>query len=221
MLGFFSKPEPIVLKEGWESKEYLEKLKSLEPNERIQQEIAMMERQVLIEQGALLALQKSDQDYAILKDLNFEVNGKKQHLDFYVITPKLSFIMECKTWGNPMERAEEALFTLKERRMKTVSKIQQASLESMFHDFFKVLVVTDDLEECRASWNQNREPICQVTTPRRLRSTIEEMNRGSKAHKLSQKKIRQTGENLMRSLDGEPFFYEERYQELLSGIETV
>lgn len=109
-MGLFSNPEVIVLKETSDSKEYLTKLKDLKDKstgnakllEKIEKEIAITEAGIYGEDSILFELKNSGMDLVVIHDLYIETSdGRGAQIDFFVITPYVNVIIECKNlFGN-------------------------------------------------------------------------------------------------------------------------
>lgn len=109
-MGLFYDPEVIILKESSDSKEYLDKLKKLEneldnntdASEKLNKEIAVVEAGIYGEDSILFELKNSDMNLVVLHDLYIETeDGRGAQIDFLVITPYVSVIIECKNlFGN-------------------------------------------------------------------------------------------------------------------------
>lgn len=106
--GIFSKPEVTILKEGSDTKVYLEKLENLltmaegEIKTKIQKEIAIVKAGITGEENILFELKNSDMDLVVLQDIYIETqDGRGAQIDFIVISSKLIFLIECKNlFGN-------------------------------------------------------------------------------------------------------------------------
>ena len=109
-MGLFSNPEVIVLKETSDSKEYLTKLQDLKDKstgntklfEKIDKEIAITEAGIYGENSILFELKNSGMDLVVIHDLYIETSdGRGAQIDFFVITPYVNVIIECKNlFGN-------------------------------------------------------------------------------------------------------------------------
>lgn len=107
-MGFFSKPEVIILKESSDAKTYLKKLEDLlvtvegETKSKVQKEIAIVKAGITGEENILFELKNSDMDLVVLQDIYIETqDGRGAQIDFIVITSKLVILIECKNlFGN-------------------------------------------------------------------------------------------------------------------------
>lgn len=107
-MGFFSKPEVVIARESTNAKVYLEKLEELLPEaedevkEKIQREIAVTKAGIAGEANILFELKNSNMDLVILHDIYIETEeGQSAQIDFVVIAPKITYLIECKNlYGN-------------------------------------------------------------------------------------------------------------------------
>ncbi len=109
-MGLFSKPEVVILKESCDSKEYLSRLKELRATvpdnsaavEKIDKEIAVTEAGIFGEDSILFELKNSGMDLVVIRDLFIQTDdGRSAQIDFFVVTPFVNVIIECKNlFGN-------------------------------------------------------------------------------------------------------------------------
>ena len=107
-MGFFSKPEQIILKEASDARAYLERLEKLLPqtcgelNTKLQKEIAITKAGIAGEDNIVFELKNSGIDMVVLHDIYIETeNGLSAQIDFIVVTAKLIYVIECKNlFGN-------------------------------------------------------------------------------------------------------------------------
>ena len=109
-MGIFSNTEVILLKENSDLKNYLGKLKGLKERfsdnklliDKIDKEIAITETGIYGEDSILFELKNSGMDLVVIHDLYIETaDGRGAQIDFFVITPYVNVIIECKNlFGN-------------------------------------------------------------------------------------------------------------------------
>ena len=109
-MGLFSKPEVVVLKDSCDSKEYLSKLQKLRTTvhdnsfvaKKIDKEIAVTEAGIFGEDSVLFELKNSGMNLVVIRDLYIQTeDGRSAQIDFFVITPYVNVIIECKNlFGN-------------------------------------------------------------------------------------------------------------------------
>lgn len=102
-MGFFSKPEIVILKESSDAKIYLKKLEDMLPKakgdlqDRIQKEIAITKAGIAGEENILFELKNSDMDMVVLHDIYIETkDGRGAQIDFIVFTACGVILIECK-----------------------------------------------------------------------------------------------------------------------------
>lgn len=109
-MGLFDKPEVTVLKESSDAKEYLNRLEDLIKNiekesdfyQRIEKEIAITKAGIIGEEQIMFELKNSGMNLVVLHDIYIEDSiGNGAQIDYLVITPNVSVIIECKNlFGN-------------------------------------------------------------------------------------------------------------------------
>ena len=109
-MGLFNNSEVVILKESSDSKEYLNKLQKLKTEvnnnttvvEKIDKEIAIVEAGIYGEDSILFELKNSGMDLVVLHDIYIETeDGRGAQIDYFVITPYVNVIIECKNlFGN-------------------------------------------------------------------------------------------------------------------------
>ncbi|SEQ85295.1 Nuclease-related domain-containing protein [Lachnospiraceae bacterium NE2001] len=109
-MGLFNNSEVVILKESSDSKEYLNKLQTLKTElgnnpvvaAKIDKEIAVVEAGIYGEDSILFELKNSGMDLVVLHDIYIETeDGRGAQIDFFVTTPYVNVIIECKNlFGN-------------------------------------------------------------------------------------------------------------------------
>ncbi len=109
-MGLFSKPEVVILKDSCDSKEYLARLQELRASvsdksvviEKIDKEIAITEAGIYGEDSVLYELKNSGMDLVVIRDLYIQTeDGRSAQIDYFVITPYVNVMIECKNlFGN-------------------------------------------------------------------------------------------------------------------------
>jgi hypothetical protein len=101
-MGFFKKPEVVILKDDSSADEMLVQLKQMcseargELKKELENQIFILERGLKGEEEILFQLKYAGMDMFVLHDVYFEVGDLSAQIDFLIITPKLNFIIECK-----------------------------------------------------------------------------------------------------------------------------
>lgn len=109
-MSLFNNSEVIILKESSDAKQYLEKLQSIRMTvmdnsrvaDKIDKEIAIAEAGIYGEESILFELKNSGMNLVVIHDLYIETeDGRSAQIDYFVITPYMNVIIECKNlFGN-------------------------------------------------------------------------------------------------------------------------
>lgn len=109
-MSLFNNSEVIILKESSDAKQYLEKLQSIRMTvmdnsrvaDKIDKEIAIVEAGIYGEESILFELKNSGMNLVVIHDLYIETeDGRSAQIDYFVITPYMNVIIECKNlFGN-------------------------------------------------------------------------------------------------------------------------
>ena len=173
-MALFRKSEVIVLKDSDSVLKQIEELESLESQatgalkEEISKQLRCLKRGNTGEDEIMFHLNYSDMDMIVLRDLFIVCDGLQAQIDYYVITPKLHFIIECKNlFGNitinnkgdfirsynyngkyikeginsPITQNERHMLVLKNRRIGKATKVKAALIAKTFESYTKPLVV--------------------------------------------------------------------------------
>lgn len=251
-MGWFSKPETVILRESSAMKEHLARLEKLcqeappSAKPEIEKEIALTKAGIIGEEKVLYELRNSGMDMVVLHDLYLEADELSAQIDFYVITPELNFIIECKNLvGNievnhngdfirrykvggkayteglysPLTQNERHLLVLKNKKLAEAGCIQRMSISRYFEDFHKSLVV---LANPKTVLNDRYAPKAvreKVVRADRLTEVMKKMIAQSKEAKRSKKTMREAGEKMLeRHIEKDVFA--EKYQKLTELVEA-
>ena len=101
-MGFFKKPEVVILKEDSSADETLAEMKEMcleahgELKKELENQIYILERGLKGEEEILFQLKYAGMDMFVLRDVYFKVGDLSAQIDFLIVTPKINFIIECK-----------------------------------------------------------------------------------------------------------------------------
>ncbi len=173
-MALFKSNEVVLYKDSENINNQIAELEELEKAARgsikndISKQIAYLKRGNYGEDEIMFQLNYADMDMYVLRDVYVELDGISAQIDYYVITSKLHFIIECKnlfgnitinnkgdfvrtyTYGgkeiregieSPITQNERHMLVLKKRRMLNAGKIKAAIIERNFPGFTKPLVV--------------------------------------------------------------------------------
>lgn len=229
-MGIFSNPEVVFLKESSDAKEYLQKLEGLLPNangdvrEKIQREIAITKAGIAGEDNIIFELKHSGMDLVVLHDLYIEVGDLGAQIDFYVITPKVNIVIECKNLVGNIEinskgefirtfeyngkRSKKGLYspiTQNERHMEVLKQCRRegfgflmgAAFSATFESMNKSLIVLANSETIVNDRYAPKEIKEKVIRADQLIATIKKINSDVKLPSSSKKEMRGIGERML------------------------
>ena len=234
-MSIFSKPEVVILKESSDSKLYLEKLEDLAQKvpkgskqaKDVDKEIMMVKAGIAGEEAILFELKNSGMDLVVLHDILIVApSGNTAQIDFYVITPYLNIVIECKNlYGNieindkgefvrtisyggkfykegiysPITQNERHLQVLKECKLADSGMIARASINLHFNEFHKSLVVLANSKTVVNDKKAGKELRSTVIRADQLIAKIKEMNADATGNsKSSLKEMREIGEKMLQ-----------------------
>lgn len=251
-MGLFSKPEVIILKETSNAKNYLEKLEQILPEaegelkEKIQKEIAITKAGIAGEDNILFELKNSGMDLVVLQDICIESEQLSAQIDFFVVTPKMNFIIECKNlFGNieidskgnfirtieykgkkikeglysPITQNERHLNVLKQSILQNAGMVKNLVVKSSFSDTFKPLVVLANPKTIVNDRYAKKEIKSQVIRADQLITTLKRMNAESKALASNKKFMLEVGNSWLSHNVEERKDYFANYEELLKELQ--
>lgn len=252
-MGLFSKPEVIILKEDSDAKLYLEKLEELLPKtsgalqKQVQKEIAITKAGIAGEDNILFELKNSNMDMIVLHDIYIETkDGLGAQIDFVVVTPKITFLIECKNlFGNieidakgnfirtmefgrnkhkegiysPITQSERHMTVLKECIVEDKNILLAATVRLTFDKFYKSLVVLANSKMVMNDKYAKKEIKEQVLRSDQMIQVLKKMNSDSKELASSKKDMLAIAEKLLRRNKEVRKDYFAKYQELLDQLE--
>lgn len=252
-MGLFSKPEVIILKESSDAKKYLEELEGLLPKasvnvkKKIQKEIEITKAGIVGEDNILFELKNSGMDMVVLHDLYIETeDGLNAQIDFFVITKKLIFIIECKNlFGNieidskgnfirtmeysgqkhkegiysPITQNERHLNVIRNKILENKNKVATAIVKGTFSDTYKSLVVLANPKTILNDKYAKKEIKSQVHRADQLVRVMKEMNAKSNELSYNLKEIKEIGEKWLARNADERKDYIQKYRNLIQEVE--
>ena len=229
-MGLFSDPEVIILKESCDSADYLNKLQELRISvpdnskaaEKIDREIAITEAGIFGEDSVLFELKNSGMDLAVIRDLYLETSdGRNAQIDFFVATPYVNVVIECKNlFGNieinnkgdfirsyeyrghrykegiysPITQNERHLTVFKDCRKARKNALLKYAFEKNFDDYYKSVVVLANPKTIVNDKWAKREVKQQVIRCDQLIRFLKSLKSDLKSNK---KQIRERGERAL------------------------
>lgn len=252
-MGIFSKPEVIFLKETSDAKDYLVKLEELlqkasgDTAEKIKKEIAITKAGILGEDNILFELKNSGMDLVVLQDILIETDGLSAQIDFYVITSKLNFIIECKNlYGNieinskgdfvrtfeyngkkykegiysPITQNERHMTVLKAKKKEDANFITKMAIEKWHGNSNIPLVVLANPKTVVNDRYATKDVKQKVIRADQLIATIKRINSESKEPTYSKKELLEAGERMLKRNSSNRKDYLEKFEALVNETKT-
>ena len=172
-MGLF-KSEVVVLKDSTASKDYLAKLEALyaiappEVKPELEKEIKITQAGIVGEDNIMYELKNSGMDLVVLHDVYIQAGDLSAQIDFFVVSPKNFFLVECKNlYGNieinskgdfirsfsvngrkvkegiysPITQNQRHMEVLRQKRLEGNTLFRKLAVKSGFDLFHKPLVV--------------------------------------------------------------------------------
>ena len=220
-MALFSKPEVTILKGSSDAAEYLTKLEGLLPKtsgglkEKIEKEIQIARAGIFGEETILYELKNSGIDMIVLHDLFIEAGEKSAQIDYYVITPKINFILECKNlfgdieinskgdfirtiqYGkkrykegiySPVTQNERHMAVLKEKEKEGRGRLSELFINHTFESFYQSLVVLSNPKSVVNDRYAKKEIKQQIVRADQLISVMKQMIRERRNRRQFQEK---------------------------------
>ena len=258
-MGLFSKPEVVILKESSDAKQYLNRLEELREQlpdtskmlKELDKEIMMVKAGIDGEDAIMFELKNSGMDLVVLHDIYIEApSGNGAQIDFYVIAPHVSVIIECKNlYGNieinnkgdfirtfsyggksykegiysPITQNERHLQVLKECKLEDAGIIGKASINMFFEDFYKSLVVLANPKTVVNDRFAKKEVKSKVIRVDQLISALKEINSDAskKNSRLSMSEMLKHGEGMLQRNREERKDFFEKFEKLKAECDAV
>lgn len=251
-MGLFSKPEVVVLKESSDAGSYLEQLEKLYEKasgiikENIDKEIKFAKAGIAGENAILYELKNSGMDMFVLHDIMIEVGDQSAQIDYYVITPKVHFIIECKNlFGNieinnkgefirtfdfngrklkegiysPITQNERHMQVLKTMKSEEAGFIGRLFVKGLFDSCHRSLVVLANPKtvlNCKYAKKEVKEKVIRAD---QLITTIKEICSASKNPSSSRKEMREEAESILSRNVETRKDYVEKYRIMMEEVE--
>lgn len=254
-MALFSKPQVTILKESSDSKEYLTRLEALYNSERgnaafkkkIDREMQYIKAGMKGEENLLFELKNSGMDLFVLHDIYLESGGLSAQIDFFVITPQINFIIECKNlfgdieinskgdfirtieYGgrkhkegiySPITQNERHLLVVKNKKLEDAGIIKQISINKYFDTYHKSLVVLANPKTVLNDKYAKKEVKNQVIRADQLAATMKRMCRESKESARSRKAMEEVAVKWLGYHIEQRKDYLKKYEELLEELEN-
>lgn len=253
-MGFFSKPEVVIARESTNAKVYLEKLEELLPEaedevkEKIQREIAVTKAGIAGEANILFELKNSNMDLVILHDIYIETEeGQSAQIDFVVIAPKITYLIECKNlYGNieinakgdfirnmqyggkwhkegiysPITQNMRHMEILKECCAEKKNLIMGFGFRKYFDNFYKSLIVLANPKTVVNDRYAPKEIKNQVLRADQLVAVIKKMEADSGEIASSKKQMKERAESLLSKTSEKRKDYVKKYEKIIEKVKS-
>lgn len=253
-MGLFSKPEVVIARESTNAKVYLEKLEELLPEaedevkEKIQREIAVTKAGIAGEANILFELKNSNMDLVILHDIYIETEeGQSAQIDFVVIAPKITYLIECKNlYGNieinakgdfirnmqyggkwhkegiysPITQNMRHMEILKECCAEKKNLIMGFGFRKFFDNFYKSLIVLANPKTVVNDRYAPKEIKNQVLRADQLVAVIKKMEADSGEIASSKKQMKERAESLLSKTSEKRKDYVEKYKKIIEKVKS-
>lgn len=253
-MGLFSKPEVVIARESTNAKVYLEKLEELLPEaedevkEKIQREIAVTKAGIAGEANILFELKNSNMDLVILHDIYIETEeGQSAQIDFVVIAPKITYLIECKNlYGNieinakgdfirnmqyggkwhkegiysPITQNMRHMEILKECCAEKKNLIMGFGFRKYFDNFYKSLIVLANPKTVVNDRYAPKEIKNQVLRADQLVAVIKKMEADSGEIASSKKQMKERAESLLSKTSEKRKDYVEKYKKIIEEVKS-
>ncbi len=247
-MGLFDKPEVSILKETSDAKDYLEKLESLqkdlpknsELSNKIDKEIAITKAGIIGEDAVMFELKNSGMDLVVLHDLYIETSdGRGAQIDYVVITPYVTVLIECKNlFGNieinnkgdfirsfsyggksikegiysPITQNERHLTVLKDCKSEDKGRLKRVLINKSIDMFNKSLVVLANPKTVVNDRYAPKDIKQKVIRVDQLITTLKEMKSN---YKSTKEEMLSFGESYLKLNRDERKEYLSKFQELV------
>lgn len=253
-MGLFSKPEVVIARESTNAKVYLEKLEELLPEaedevkEKIQREIAVTKAGIAGEANILFELKNSNMDLVILHDIYIETEeGQSAQIDFVVIAPKITYLIECKNlYGNieinakgdfirnmqyggkwhkegiysPITQNMRHMEILKECCAEKKNLIMGFGFRKFFDNFYKSLIVLANPKTVVNDRYAPKEIKNQVLRADQLVAVIKKMEADSGEIASSKKQMKERAESLLSKTSEKRKDYVKKYEKIIEKVKS-
>lgn len=252
-MGFFNKPEVVILKETSDAKKYLMQLAELyekstgDLKNKIEKEIKYVKAGIVGEDNILFELKNSGMDMIVLQDIYIESEDLSAQIDFYVITPKLTFIIESKNlFGNieinnqgdfirtfeingkrikegiysPITQNERHMQVIKNKKLENAGILTRMTVNTYFDDYYKSLVVLANPKTVLNAKYARKDVKVKMIRADQLISVIKRLCMESKIATYSKKEMMESAERVLALNVEERKDYLKKYEKILAETES-
>lgn len=231
-MELFRRNKITILKEATSFDRQIEELKELSKQAKgslkadIENQIYLLEKGNDGENEIMFQLKYCDLDLIILRDITLVSNDLKAQIDYYIITPKMDFLIECKNLvgdisinakgdfvraytdskGKKVKEGIESPVTQNDRHMQVVKDILlnnngffgRLSVKMYFEQFHIPLVVLANSKSILNDRYAPKDIKKRVIKADQLITTIESIYKGSKESPLSHKEMLKRANGILK-----------------------
>lgn len=253
-MGLFSRVgQPVIYKESSDAKEYLKRLEELYGRasgalkEEIDKEMKLVKAGIVGEDQILYELKNSGMDMYVLHDIFLESGDYSAQIDFFVITPKMNFIIECKNlFGNieidnkgnfirtieyngkryreglysPLTQNERHLLVIKNILLENAGLLTRAIVNSGFAELYRPLVVLANPKTVLNDRYAKKEVREKVIRADNLIATMKQIYNVSDQMKSSKEKMEKSAQNILKRNIEQRKDYLKKYEDLVRQCEA-
>ena len=245
-MALFGNKAPIILKEGSDARVRLAALEALRgtlpplAEKQLEADIRAVKAGITGEERVLYELKNSHMEMYVLQDLFLEHNGLTAQIDFLVITPQRSFVLECKnlygdititdqgdfirSFGGRKREGIYSPITQNQRHLELIRDMRKANksiamnliLNSDENDRFRSFVVLANPKTVLNAKNASPEIRKMIIRADQLIATIKAVNdeKGSGRDKLARSAMQGRAEWFLSQHKENPVDYAARYREM-------
>ncbi|MCR5206875.1 MAG: topoisomerase DNA-binding C4 zinc finger domain-containing protein [Eubacterium sp.] len=248
-MALFRKPEVVLLKDAESANAQIEELTKLEKEAgeplktEIAKQIALLTKGSHGEDDIMFQLNYSGMDMFVIRDLYLECDGLTAQIDYYIVTSKLNFIIECKNlYGNitinnkgdfircykrgsktvkegieaPITQNERHMLVLKNKRLEGKGKVKSHLFDKYFEDCNIPLVVLANSKTVLNDKYAPKEIKSKVIRADALVNEIKKRCNNSNAAKSNLKEMRERAEKILALHTNNTTDYVAKYRELVA-----
>lgn len=245
-MTLFGNSTPVVLKEGSRAQEQLVALEAMRgtlpaaAEKQLEADIRAVKAGIAGENQVLYELKNSHMDMYVLQDLFLEHNGLTAQIDFLVITPQRSFVLECKNLYGDITitergdfirefggRKKEGIYspiTQNQRHMELIREMRRADrslamnllFDKDFFDYNRSFVVLANPKTVLHDQEAGPDIKAKIIRADQLISTIKRVNdeRGPGRDKAASSAVKKRAEWFLTQHKPNPVDYTAKYKSM-------
>lgn len=145
----------------------------------------------------LKELKNSGIDMEIVQEIHIESQGMSAQIDFYVVTPKMNFVILCENITDPFAQCEHSLLVIKKKKTEYTGMIHQKAMERYFEIFHKALVVLENPNTILNSKITKKDLKNKVIRVEQLAKTIKKIYESSEIECRSKEEMKLEADGML------------------------